>query len=191
SRERSSVGRASASLICTWTTAAPAAWHSFAVVTSSSRVTGSAGTADFSDSAPVGATVIRVAAPDGLLLMIRACLLSPARVHPGTNTSRFPAVGRAWRRRHAGGRDWVPAGVAAGEGGRLGEVTDPGLPGDGPAGVDLEHHDAGVAVRGELLQQRRARLGAAAGDQVLVPVGHPRPVGHVHVDEPVAELLGH
>ncbi len=41
-------------------TAAPAAWHSLAVVTSSSRVTGSAGTADFCDSAPVGATVISV-----------------------------------------------------------------------------------------------------------------------------------
>ena len=44
-------------------TAAPAAWHSLAVVTSSSRVTGSAGTADFCDSAPVGATVISVPGP--------------------------------------------------------------------------------------------------------------------------------
>src|SRR5262249_29915392 len=52
--------------MCTWTTAAPAAWHSLAVVTSSSRVTGSAGTADFCDSAPVGATVISVPGPVGL-----------------------------------------------------------------------------------------------------------------------------
>src|SRR5215831_6546715 len=52
--------------MCTWMTAAPAAWHSLAVVTSSSRVTGSAGTADFCDSAPVGATVIIVPGPVGL-----------------------------------------------------------------------------------------------------------------------------
>src|SRR5215813_7480833 len=52
--------------MCTWMTAAPAAWHSLAVVTSSSRVTGSAGTADFCDSAPVGATVISVPGPVGL-----------------------------------------------------------------------------------------------------------------------------
>src|SRR5215470_8741200 len=52
--------------MCTWMTAAPAAWHSLAVVTSSSRVTGSGGTADFCDSAPVGATVISVSGPVGL-----------------------------------------------------------------------------------------------------------------------------
>src|SRR5262245_31658219 len=52
--------------MCTWMTAAPAAWHSLAVVTSSSRVTGSAGTADFCASAPVGATVISVPGPVGL-----------------------------------------------------------------------------------------------------------------------------
>src|SRR5262249_48257229 len=62
----SSVGLAWASLMCTWMTAAPAAWHSLAVVTSSSRVTGSAGTADFWDSAPVGATVISVPGPVAL-----------------------------------------------------------------------------------------------------------------------------
>src|ERR1700761_6272110 len=50
-------------------TEAPACWHSFAVVTSSSSVTGSAGTADFSSSAPVGATVIKVAVP-----AMRECL---------------------------------------------------------------------------------------------------------------------
>src|SRR5215831_8645153 len=49
--------------MCTWITAAPASRHSLAVVTSSSRVTGRAGTAAFSDSAPVGATVMRVAWP--------------------------------------------------------------------------------------------------------------------------------
>src|SRR5215469_4294708 len=56
----SSVGLASPSLMCTWIIAAPACLHSFAVVTSSSSVTGSAGTADLSSSAPVGATVIIV-----------------------------------------------------------------------------------------------------------------------------------
>src|SRR6476659_10103970 len=60
SRLTSRVGRASSSLMCTWTTAAPAASHSLAVTTSSARVTGRAGTAALSASAPVGATVIRV-----------------------------------------------------------------------------------------------------------------------------------
>jgi hypothetical protein len=55
---RSRVGRAFSSLICTWMTAAPATLHVFAVVTSSSSVTGSAGTDALSDSAPVGATVM-------------------------------------------------------------------------------------------------------------------------------------
>src|SRR5215467_7044534 len=59
---RSSVGCASAPLMCTWIIAAPASRHSLAVVTSSSRVTGRAGTADLSTSAPVGATVIIVPA---------------------------------------------------------------------------------------------------------------------------------
>src|SRR5262252_5903423 len=197
SRERSRVGRASASLICTWTTAAPAAWHSFAVVTSSSRVTGSAGTADFSDSAPVGATVIRVAAVGGLLLMIRACLPCPGRVHPGWLSVRFrcsrwarassrrPGLGVLCGARRGRGQ------VAPGEVERLGQVGEPCLAGGGPAGVDLEHDHARVAVRTELLQYRPARLGATPGHQMLVPVRHPGPVGHVHVSEPVTQFLGH
>src|SRR5215472_13374847 len=59
----SRVGWAASSLMCTWMTAAPAASHSLAVSTSSARVTGRAGTADLSASAPVGATVIRVLLP--------------------------------------------------------------------------------------------------------------------------------
>jgi hypothetical protein len=46
--------------MCRWITAAPTAWQSRAVATISSTVTGSAGTSAFADSAPVGATVIRV-----------------------------------------------------------------------------------------------------------------------------------
>src|SRR5215831_4395967 len=97
-------------------TAAPASWHSFAVVTSSSRVTGRAGTAALSASAPVGATVISVA--DELLVMTRACLLTGAHVHPVTLVE-----------------------VAAGEVERLGQVGETGLAGRGPACVHLEHHD--------------------------------------------------
>src|SRR5438874_10791520 len=46
--------------MCTWMSAAPAAWHALAVETSSSRLQGSAGTSAFADSAPVGATVMSV-----------------------------------------------------------------------------------------------------------------------------------
>jgi hypothetical protein len=46
--------------MCTWITLAPSASHSLAVTTSSSGVTGRAGTSAFDDSAPVGATVINV-----------------------------------------------------------------------------------------------------------------------------------
>src|SRR5215469_145639 len=61
--------------MCTWMIAAPACWHSLAVVTSSSSVTGSAGTADLSSSAPVGATVIIVAVPAmGECLPVRAVI---------------------------------------------------------------------------------------------------------------------
>src|SRR5215472_5650966 len=154
----------------TCTTAAPAAWHSFAVVTSSSSVTGSAGTAVLSASAPVGASVIRVAWAGELLVMTRACLLPPGRVHmdaPGPG-----AVGLAAIR-------LVLAKVAAGEGER-----------HGPAGVDLKDHGAGVAVRGQLPEQRCARLGAPAGNQVLV-LGQPGAVGHVHVGEAAAQFLRH
>ena len=43
-----------------WIMAAPAASQALALETSSSRVTGSAGTSALLDSAPVGATVIKV-----------------------------------------------------------------------------------------------------------------------------------
>src|SRR4051794_21837748 len=59
-RPRSSVGLVSVSRTCRWTTAAPTRSQSFAVATTSSTVTGSAGTSAFADSAPVGATVMRV-----------------------------------------------------------------------------------------------------------------------------------
>src|SRR5260370_42710593 len=98
----------------TCTTAAPAAWHSFAVVTSSSRVTGSAGTAVLSASAPVGATVIKVAWLGDLLVMTRACLLPPGRVQLGLGE------------------------VAAGEGGRPGPGGPPRVGRCGRGGGDLE-----------------------------------------------------
>src|SRR5271165_123909 len=72
----SKVGRAASSLMCTWITAAPASRHSFAVVTSSSSVTGRAGTADFSDSAPVGATVISVALAALVLVGVVSAVIS-------------------------------------------------------------------------------------------------------------------
>src|SRR5215470_18799842 len=125
----------------TCTTAAPAAWHSFAVVTSSSSVTGSAGTAVLSASAPVGATVIRVAWVGELLVMTRACLLSPGRVHmDASDPDAAGAIGLAGIRLGL-------AEVAAGEGERLGQVGEPGFARRGPAGVDFKDHGAGVAVR--------------------------------------------
>src|SRR6266540_1930014 len=60
SRTGSSDGNACPSRMCTWITLAPSASHSSAVLTSSSRVTVSAGTSALLYSAPVGATVIRV-----------------------------------------------------------------------------------------------------------------------------------
>src|ERR1700733_10360425 len=48
----------------------PAASHSLAVTTSSARVTGRAGAAALSASAPVGATVIRVLLPAGDTAMV-------------------------------------------------------------------------------------------------------------------------
>src|SRR5215469_15632756 len=102
----------------TCTTAAPAAWHSFAVVTSSPSVTGSAGAAVLSASAPVGATVIRVACAGESLVMTRACLLSPGRVH--MDAAGAGAAGPAGVRL---GR----AEVAAGEGERRGQVGEPGV----------------------------------------------------------------
>src|SRR5215469_16952056 len=118
----------------TCTTAAPAAWHSFAVVTSSPSVTGSAGTAVLSASAPVGATVIRVACAGESLVMTRACLLSPGRVH--MDAAGPGAVGAAGLAGIRLGR----AEVAAGEGERLGQVGEPGVARCGPAGVDFKHH---------------------------------------------------
>ena len=72
SRPGSSVGSAASSRMCTWMIEAPSASHSLAVDTSSSRVTGSGGTAALLLSAPVGATVITVPVICALL----ACLLA-------------------------------------------------------------------------------------------------------------------
>src|SRR3954451_21042985 len=72
-RPRSSVGRVSVSRMCRWMTAAPTAWQSRAVAATSSTVTGSAGTSALADSAPVGATVMRVLDVTG-----RVPLLGPA-----------------------------------------------------------------------------------------------------------------
>ena len=60
-RPRSSVGRVSASRTCRWIDRGADRSQSRAVATTSSTVTGSAGTSAFADSAPVGATVMRVA----------------------------------------------------------------------------------------------------------------------------------
>src|SRR6266567_6778907 len=135
----SSVGRAASSLMCTWMTAAPAASHSLAVTTSSPRVTGRAGAADLSASAPVGATVIRV-----------VLLAAMART--------LPRAGLA--RRHG---QMLP-----GERQRPGQVRHPVLPRRRPAGLHLDHHRAAVPGRDELAEQLGAGLPAAAGHQVLV-----------------------
>src|SRR5262249_47698567 len=132
----------------TCTTAAPAAWHSFAVVTSSSSVTGSAGTAVLSASAPVGATVIRVAES---LVMTRACLLPPGRVH-------MDAPGAAGLAGIRPGR----AEVAAGEGERLGQGGEPGVARGGPAGGGFKHHGGRGGVPRPRPGPAAARLGAPA-----------------------------
>src|ERR1700730_6212614 len=137
SRATSSVGRAASSLMCTWTTAAPAASHSLAVTTSSFRVTGRAGAADLSASAPVGATVMRVA---GVL---------PAMAR------RLPAAGPA----RGEGQ------VLPGEGQRLGQVGQPVLPGRRLVRVHLDYHHAVKAGGREEGEQFGAGLAAAPGDQ--------------------------
>src|SRR5260370_36526988 len=82
--------------MCTWMTAAPAASHSLAVTTSSFRVTGSAGTADLSASAPAGPTVIRVSRP----LLFAPALPAPAPRAPVLPAPVLPAMPRTlpWRR---------------------------------------------------------------------------------------------
>ena len=72
SRPRSSVGRWSASRMCTWIIAAPAASHSLAVATSSSSVVGSWGQSSLAVSAPVGATVISSGSAMGGMLPDRS-----------------------------------------------------------------------------------------------------------------------
>src|ERR1700722_7793248 len=93
-------------------TAAPAASHSLAVATSSSRVIGRAGTCALSVSAPVGATVMSVLAAMARRLPPgpRAALILGWRLSPG---------------RLAGGEGQV----LPGEGQRLGQVGQAGLPG--------------------------------------------------------------
>src|ERR1022692_2719137 len=90
--------------MCTWITAAPAARHCFAAPTSSPRVTGSAGTAALSDSAPVGATVMSVAAwpvttagsgSAGLLEVMRGRMpAQPAVVQHTGHGGLAPATGQ-------------------------------------------------------------------------------------------------
>src|SRR5271165_3475212 len=143
-------------------TAAPAASHSLAVTTSSFSVTGRAGTADLSASAPVGATVISV-------------VVLPAM------TGTLPSRGLACRQGQ----------VLAGEGQRLGQVRLPVLPRRCPVGLHLDHYHALVPGPGELPEEACAGLAPAAGHQVLVrhgPDGVSRAVGQVHVGEPVAQL---
>src|SRR5215469_12827715 len=102
--------------MCTWMTAAPAAWHSLAVVTSSARVTGSAGTADFCDSAPVGATVISVPGPVAgrpvgvWLVMTRRMLLPGPAVQGQGSPARNRPLGPLPARPGAGNTD--PSGPA-------------------------------------------------------------------------------
>src|SRR5260370_8062746 len=104
-------------------TAAPAASHSVAVATSSSRVSGRAGTVALSASAPVGATVMSV-----LAAMAR-------RLPSGPQAALIPG----WR---------LPPGrlsrgegqVLPGEGQRLGQVGQAGPPGPRPVGVPPHPH---------------------------------------------------
>src|SRR5271169_4523570 len=135
----SSVGRAASSLMWTWMTAAPAASHSLAVTTSSFRVTGSAGAADLSASAPVGATVIRV-----------VVLPAMARTLPSRPLARRQGQ------------------VLPGEGQRLGQVRDPVLARRRPVGLHLDYHHALVPGRAEQSEEPGAGLAPAAGHQVLV-----------------------
>src|SRR5580692_7369920 len=158
-------------------TAAPAASHSLAVATSSSRVTGRPGTFALSASAPVGATVMSV-----LAAMARRLPSGPrAALIPGW---RLPSRGLPGRQRK----------VLAGEGQRLGQVGQAGLAVRRLVGVHLDHHRALVPGRGQQGEQLGARLAAAPGHQVLVrerPGGRPGAVGQVHVGQPAAELGGH
>src|SRR5580704_12481753 len=108
-------------------TAAPAASHSLAVATSSSMVTGRAGTAALSASAPVGATVMSV-----LAAMAR-------RLPSGPRTALIPG----WRL-SPGGLPGRQRQVLAGEGQRLGQVGHAGLAVRRPVGVHLDHHRAPV-----------------------------------------------
>ena len=74
SNPRSNVGAWSASRMCRWISAAPAASQRLAVSTSSSRVVGSWGRSALACSAPVGATVMRV--PTGVDEVAMAPIMS-------------------------------------------------------------------------------------------------------------------
>src|SRR6202034_4353643 len=176
---RSSVGRAASSLMCTWMTAAPAASHSLAVVTSSSRVTGSAGTTALSASAPVGATVIRVPA-------MAARLPSPGSAYA---PPIYPSPDLRWRGPARGQRQVLP-----GERQRLRQVRDAAGPRRDAVGLDLDHDRAVVSGRDEAAEEFGAWLVAAARHQVLVRDGSgrvARAVGQVHVGQAAAQLGGH
>src|SRR3984893_16145455 len=125
-------------------TAAPAASHSLAVTTSSSRVTGRAGTFALSASAPVGATVMSVLAAMARRLPSgpRAALILGWRLSPG----RLP-----------GGEGQV----LPGEGQRLGQVGQAGLAVRRLVGVHLDDHRAAVPGRGQQGEQFGARLAPA------------------------------
>ena len=80
--------------------------------------------------------------------------------------------------------------MEAGEGQGLRQVRLPLGRGHRPAGVDLDDDVAVEAVRRQPLQQFGARLGAAAGNEVLVLVGADA-VRDVHVAEAVAHAVDH
>ena len=176
---RSSVGFAASSLMCTWITAAPASRHSFAVVTSSSRVTGSAGTADFSDSAPVGATVIRVAWPGRAVLLLSAfmltCTVMPmsrpsctARLAgyrslrgpvPSPGAGHIGTVRAGGPRRHARMRTRASRGAACQQGererGRGGDRTaERARPGRSRRGHPHRHRRTAAALAGKIYYLR-------------------------------------
>src|SRR5260370_7822363 len=139
-------------------TAAPAASHSVAVATSSSRVSGREGSVAWSASAPVGATVMSV-----LAAMAR-------RLPSGPQAALIPG----WR---------LPPGrlsrgegqVLPGEGQRLGQVGQAGLAVPRPVGVHPDHHRAPVPRRGQPGEQLRARLAPPPGHPRLLPQRPRRP----------------
>jgi len=81
--------------------------------------------------------------------------------------------------------------MVPGECERLGQVCLALFAGHRTPRVHLEHDHPGVAVGSEPLQQFRAWLAAAAGDEMIVGQSRPVAVGHVHMRQPGTELGGH